>query len=379
MIIRSRKTLILILIISGIFLLGGFFIIELKLLNRDKFAHNYSSFIQNKTILQEKKKITLREKLGQNLVVGIPGPTLDERTKEILHYIKPAGIVLYRRNYKSYSQLKDLISQLQKISNEDTGLFYFIMLDEEPDGAMRFGLLKNVFPLEIPDWKTIENDIRILADIGINVELAPVADFPFNNDAFVKRRVPVKSVEDLIAFNRTFISLLKEYRISATLKHFPGMGIFIEDPHEKIPHSNIQQEVLNKSLKIFKDGIENGADFVMTGHAVYENIDPNITATFSSKIVRDLLIHQLGFQGIIITDDLSDMPLAIKEINLAEAGIQALKAGHHLIMYSHKLEKTKDIFDEIYRRIENDFELQSIIESNYQKIIEFKKSIFSPK
>ncbi len=376
MIIRLKKTLTL-LIISGVFFLGSLFIIELKLLNRDKFAHNYSSFIQNKTILQEKKKITLREKLGQNLVVGIPGPTLDERTKEILHYIKPAGIVLYRRNYKSYSQLKDLISQLQKISNEDTGLFYFIMLDEEPDGAMRLGLLKNVFPLEIPDWKTIENDIRILADIGINVELAPIADFPFNNDAFVKRRVPVKSVEDLIAFNRTFISLLKEYRISATLKHFPGMGIFIEDPHEKIPHSNIQQEVLNKSLKIFKDGIENGADFVMTGHAVYENIDPNNPATFSSKIVRDLLIHQLGFQGIIITDDLSDMPLAIKGINLAEAGIRALKAGHHLIMYSHKLEKTKDIFDKIYRRIENDFELQSIIESNYQKIIEFKKSIFS--
>lgn len=150
------------------------------------------------------------------------------------------------------------------------------------------------------------------------------------------------------------------------------MGIFIEDPHKKLVHSNIQQEILEKSLKIFKDGIDHGAYFVMTGHAVYENIDPNNPATFSPKIVKDLLINRLGFQGIIITDDLSDMPLAIKEINLAEAGIQALKAGHNLIMYSHKLEKTKDIFDEIFVHAETDPELRSIIESNYQKLIDFK-------
>jgi beta-N-acetylhexosaminidase len=373
--ITLQKTLIL-LIVGVILLSGSIFIIKYQVWESNKVKNNHTFLVENK--IREENEIyeSLRKKLGQNLIVGIPGPALDEKTKEILHYIKPAGIVLYRRNYESFSQLKDLIAQLQRISIEDTGVFYFIMLDEEPDGAMRLGLLKNIFPLGLADWKKIEKDIEVLADIGINVELAPIADFPFNNDAFVKRRVQAKNVEDLTLFNRTFIQLLKEYKISATLKHFPGMGIFIEDPHRKIPNSNIQQEVLDKSLKIFKDGIDHGADFVMTAHAVYENIDHNNPATFSSKIVKDLLIDRLGFRGIIVTDDLSDMPLAIKEINLVDAGIRALKAGHHLIMYSHKLEKTKDIFDEIFSRMKTDSELQSIIENNYQKNLDFKKSAF---
>ena len=370
--IKFQKTLIL-LIVGVILLSGSILIIKHQAWKSNKIKNNYTSLGKNEDGEESETNESLRKKLGQNLIVGIPGPVLDEKTKEILHYIKPAGIVLYRRNYESYSQLKDLITQLQKISIEDTGFFYFIMIDEEPEGAMRVGLLKNIFPVGLPDWKKIEKDISVLADIGINVELAPVADFPFNADAFVKRRVPAKTTEDLIAFNRTFINLLKEYKISATLKHFPGMGIFIEDPHREVPRSDIQQEVLNESLNIFKDGIDHGADFVMTAHAVYENIDPHNATTFSSKIVKDLLIKQLGFQGIIVTDDLSDMPLAVKEINLADAAIQALKAGHHLIMFSHNLEKTKKIFDEIFVKVKANPELQSLIKNNYQKITDFKK------
>lgn len=370
--IKLQKILIL-LTGSLVLLSSSIFIIKHRVWENNKIKNNFISSVENESGDRNNSNENLKEKLGQNLIVGVPNTVLDEKTKEILHYIKPAGIVLYRRNYESDSQIKDLIAQLQKISYENTETFYFIMLDEEPEGAMRFGLLKNIFSLGLPDWKTIEKDISALADIGINVELAPIADFPFNKDTFIKRRVPVENVEDLIAFNRTFIDLLKKYKISATLKHFPGMGIFIEDPHRELPRSTIQQEVFNESLKIFKDGIDYGADFVMTGHAAYENIDPDNIATFSFKIVKDLLIKQLSFQGIVITDDLSDMPLAIKEINLTDAAIQALKAGHHLIMFSHKLEKTKEIFDEILTKVEIDPELQSLVRDNYQKIIDFKK------
>lgn len=345
-----------------------------KILNSNQSINNYYVLIQGKTTEHKERNVDLKEKLGQNLIVGIPGYTIDEKTKKILSYIKPAGIVLYRRNYKSDLQFKNLIFQLQKISKEDTGFFYFIMLDEEPDGANRIGLLKNVFSLGLPDWIKIEKDIITLSNIGINVLLAPVSDFTFNDNSFVQRRIVAKTPEDLMAFNRTFIKLLKRHNISATLKHFPGMGFFIEDSHKGIPSLNIQQEIFNKSLEIFGDGINNGADFVMTGHAIYSNIDNNIS-TFSSKIVRDILINHLDFRGIIITDDLSDMFLTLKKIDPADAGIRALKAGHHLIMYSHKLENTKDIFDKIFNYANKDHNLRFIIEKNYQKIISLKKSL----
>lgn len=358
-------------------LIIGLLLLIIFIVRQSSSSQNGANQIINQPKNEENLEIeevkSFPEMLGQNFIVGIEDKTIDEKTKEILEYIKPAGVVLYYRNFDNPEQFKTLISDLQKIAEETTNKSYFIMIDEEPGGATRLDLFKNVFPLGIPDWQGIESDIKILKETGINVDLAPLADFPFNNDTFLKRRIPARNIEDLIAFNQTFIYFLSQYNISATLKHFPGMGIFIDDPHQQMPYANIHQEVLDESLRIFQDGIDNGVGFVMTGHAVYENIDPKNPATFSSKIVKDLLIKKLGFKGIIITDDLSDMPLGGREINLAEAGIQALEAGHHLIMYSHKLEKTKEIFNEILEKTESDSELQSVIKDNYQKIITFKE------
>ena len=83
--------------------------------------------------------------LGQNFIVGIHGSEIDEATEKILRDIKPGGVVLYRRNYESPEQFKSLISTLQVIAKEDDGAPYFIMVDEEPNGASRLDLLKDVF------------------------------------------------------------------------------------------------------------------------------------------------------------------------------------------------------------------------------------------
>lgn len=349
-----------------------YFLLDKPLLTKEEASKSLNLLEYSEESNNPKSIRSISEKLGQNFIVGIPDTKIDEETREILHYIKPAGIVLYSRNFESFSQLKELILELQKISKEDTNMPYFIMLDEEPEGALRVGLLKNIFSLEMPQWKKIERDISILSSLGVNVELAPLADFPFDNNSFVARRIPVKTVEELVSFNRTFIKILKDYKISATLKHFPGMGIFEDDPHNKFLHSNINENTLKRSLDIFKDGIDNGADFVMTCHAMYDNLDSENPATFSHSIITDILKDKLNFKGIVVTDDISDMPLSMKGLNLTDAGIKALKAGHNLIMYSHNLDKTREIFDEILYKVNTDPELKTIIENNYLKIIAFK-------
>jgi len=353
-----------------------YFLLDKPLLTKEEASKSLNLLEYSEESNNPKSIRSISEKLGQNFIVGIPDTKIDEETREILHYIKPAGIVLYSRNFESFSQLKELILELQKISKEDTNMPYFIMLDEEPEGALRVGLLKNIFSLEMPQWKKIERDISILSSLGVNVELAPLADFPFDNNSFVARRIPVKTVEELVSFNRTFIKILKDYKISATLKHFPGMGIFEDDPHNKFLHSNINENTLKRSLDIFKDGIDNGADFVMTCHAMYDNLDSENPATFSHSIITDILKDKLNFKDIVVTDDISDMPLSMKGLNLTDAGIKALKAGHNLIMYSHNLDKTREIFDEILYKVNTDPELKTIIENNYLKIIAFKDKNF---
>lgn len=318
----------------------------------------------------------LRDALGQNFVVGIPGPTFDDKTERFLSHVRPGGIVLYYRNVKSREQLRTLISDLQSFALKSTGHPYFIMIDEEPGAVTRLGLFENVRASAGLDWHAIEQDISVLESEGINVELAPLADFSFNRQSFLRKRVPADSIPDLLRFNRRFIALLHKHRISATLKHFPGMGIFEVDSHKQLPIGNFDAQKLESSLNIFAEGIKSGAGLVMTGHALYTNLDPDNPATVSRKIIGGMLRKRLGFRGLVITDDLSQMALARSDkITIEEATIAAAKAGNSLLMFSHNFPRTEQVFDAVLQRSEQDQELRSAIEQSSQTIIEFKRKI----
>lgn len=319
----------------------------------------------------------LKARLGQTFIVGISGPALDQATEQLLRYIGPGGIVLYYRNFSSADQLQHLIAQLQTLARETTGHPYLILLDEEPGGATRLGLFRNVFAFGEPNWAQIDHDIGAMQRLGINVELAPLADFPFNQASFIRKRIPAHNVEALEAFNRRFIELLKRHGISSTLKHFPGMGAFIDDPHRKLPRAEVEAGMMNDSLKIFQQGIAAGADLVMTGHAVYDNIDPKHPATLSRAIVTDLLRRKMNFQGPIITDDLSDMPfIAGSDLSLDEATVQAMEAGHTMVLFSHKLTKTRRIFDQVLARAEADPTLAATVDADCKSVVAFKNARF---
>ena len=113
------------------------------------------------------------------------------------------------------------------------------MVDEEPGGVTRLGLFQNVFSRNSIDWDTIVSDVTRVADLGIDVILSPIADFPYNNNSFIRKRTAFRSEEDLIDFNARFLALLRSHRVAGTLKHFPGMGVFIEDPHQVLPRSGL--------------------------------------------------------------------------------------------------------------------------------------------
>ncbi len=314
--------------------------------------------------------------VGQTFIVGISGTSIDKETENFLTEIKPGGIVLYKPNIQSDTQLTNLISKLQEIAIDTTGRKYLIMIDEEPGGASRLNLFQNVFATGEPDWPTIQNDIITMSRIGINVDLAPIADFPFNNDSFITRRTPAHTVDDLTSFNKDFILILKGYGLDATLKHFPGMGVFITDPHAGIAHTNASTSIIKQSIEIFRKGINDGASFVMTDHGVYDEIDPNTPATMSSKIVG-LLRRELNFKGIIITDDLSDMPFIInKNITIPEASFDAIRAGHTMILFSRKEQITLDSWKYIVKEYMNNPDVKSVIDSNYKLIADYKDARF---
>lgn len=337
-----------------------------------------TAFTSKEMIIQEKEAekniVSFKDMLGSNFIIGFMGIDLDDETRDVIRYIKPSGIIIYARNCEDGNQLKNLIKDLQEVAKELGNKKFFIMIDEEPGGATRINAFDNAFISNDPDLEIIEEDFKVMSDLGINVNLAPVADYAFNNDSFIKERIPVSTVEELIAFNNNFIKISQENNVSATLKHFPGMGFFEEDPHRKIPDSDVNKESFEKSLEIFKSGIDAEVDFVMIGHAIYKNIDKEITS-LSSKVIKDILIDKLDFKGLIITDDIADMPLLVgKKIEIDEATMNAFKAGNNLVLFSHRPENTKNIFDHILEKGESDEEFKLVIEQNYEKITDFKNN-----
>ena len=366
--IKIYKLILVVLIGFVLFLVAG------QLFYKNQKTINLQSSSNSKEIVLPS---LIQDRLGQSFIVGIEGKILDDRSKQILEKIKPAGVILYYRNFESPNQLKELISQLQLLAIKTTNHPYFIMIDEEPGGATRLDLFENVFAFGTPNWQQIESDIKIMKSLGVNVDLAPIADFAFDDNAFIKDRVPARSIDNLKDFNKKFISLLSQNNILSTLKHFPGMGVFVEDPHKVLPSTDIGILTIDKSIDIFKNGIDNGADFVMTCHCVYDDIDPDNPATTSKIITTDILRKQVGFNGLIITDDLSEMPFTInKKIDLSQATSQAIKAGNNLVLFSHKLTETEIIFDKLLNIVKNDKELSLLVGQNYIKVVSLKNSKF---
>lgn len=316
--------------------------------------------------------------LGQNLVVGFDGTELDERIKTDLGIIKPAGIVFYSRNYRSDSQFKKLVSDLQVLARQTTGCPYFTMIDEEPGGATRLRLFQNFIPVGTVDWVFIKRDIAFIKDLGINVVLAPVADFVTSNSGFMRSRTLFQDAVSVKNFNKNFIDVLENGGVSATLKHFPGLGLLVADPHKKLSVLMIGDNDLQKSLEIFQNGVQAGADFVMTTHTVFENIDPGTPAVFSKIIVEDLLRNYVGFKGIVLTDDISGMPVFLdgRDGELDEAAAGALEVGHNLVMLSHNLEKTKMIVEKLTEKVHSDPDFRDVVMKNYLKISDFKDDKF---
>ncbi|MCU0653178.1 MAG: hypothetical protein MUD10_02870 [Candidatus Pacebacteria bacterium] len=310
--------------------------------------------------------------LGQNFVTGVYGYDFDDSMKNYLEVIKPSGIVIYDRNIKNDNQLKKLISDLQSWAKEATGQPLFIMIDEEPGGASRLGLFKNMFGVITPGWEQMENDIKKMADIGINVDLAPIMDYPFNGESFIKKRILKNDLEDFEKFNDKFVDTLKKNCVYATLKHFPGLGVFADNPHSNHLNDDIDNDTFDKSVSLFKNGFDSGADFIMTNTAVYKNIDPDNPVIISKAIVTDLLRNKLNYKGMVITDDISNMPFAGNQ-NLPQAISKALMAGHNLILFSHENVKLVQIYKNLLSRMEENPELKTVIENNYRDITSFKR------
>ena len=296
----------------------------------------------------------LKRKIGQMIMIGFRGQEVnkDSEIVKIIQDLNIGGVVLYDydvpshsfpRNIVSPQQTKKLISNLQKYASVPL----FIAVDAEGGKVNRlkpdYGFINILSPKEL--GKIDEEEVtkqeaeklaKELAQLGFNMNFAPVVDLEINpqNPVIAKLERSFSSdPQKVIQHARIFIETFKDYNIIPVIKHFPGHGSSTQDSHLGIV--DVTQTWHKDELLPYKVFVqEKIIDAIMTAHIFNRKIDEKYPTTLSEKFLNDLLRKEIGFDGIIISDDLQ-MDAIAKHFGLEEAIIRAINAGVDILLLSN--------------------------------------------
>jgi len=305
------------------------------------------------------------DSLGQLILTGVPGTELDSATAALFRRIQPGGFILFGRNIQSARQLRKLIDDLRDLSEVEP----IITIDQEGGRVSRLRLIGN----EPPNAQQLRdrNDLalvrrhgeitgQLLRIFGFNLDLCPVLDISFDDDAnnSLRGRCYGKNVEQVVRLAGAFNEALRAQGILSCGKHFPGYSAATVDAHHDLPKiARTRAQLDEEELAVFRafTGREGSfgplggtaptiggnrsqlVDSMMICHGWYPCFNEMRTpATLSKEIVTNLLREEFQFEGLIMTDDL-DMGAILNEYGLEETIRLAIEAGNDWVMICHRV------------------------------------------
>ena len=289
----------------------------------------------------------LNREIGQMLMVGMRGSDVDnEDMDQIMSQIQQGeigGIILFKHNIRNRKQIKKLLDDLNQLSPRQP---LFLAADEE--GGLVRRLRKKQGFTEFPSAAYVGKNMqpakaydvygklaRQMSSTGLNLNLGPVVDVNVNGNSpaigKLKRSFSTDP-QSVTAFSRSFIKAHRDAGVLTALKHYPGHGSSKEDTHNDL--TDITETWDSSEAVPFKELIQsNHVDMIMAGHLFDRNLDPNYPASISRVHIQENLRDNLGFSGVVITDDLQ-MGAIIKRYSLEEIIIAAINSGSDILQFS---------------------------------------------
>lgn len=293
---------------------------------------------------------TMTTQPNELLLVGVPGPELDAATAERLRRLQPGGFILFGRNIVSAPQLRALTDDLRNLSATEP----IITIDQEGGRVSRLRLIGH----EPPNAQQLRErgatrlisehgrlTGRLLRLFGFNLDLCPVLDISFDDEAdnSLRGRCYGSTVEETTVNAEIFRAAMTDEGILSCGKHFPGYTFAGLDPHHELPRIDRTRGELDAcELAVFR-ALVGKVDSMMIGHAHYPCFEPGaaVPASLSAAVIRDCLIEELGFRGLVMTDDL-DMGAILNTFSWDDSIRRAVHAGNHLIMICHRLDAAEE-------------------------------------
>jgi len=275
-------------------------------------------------------------------IISISGTTLTKGEIAIIKEEKPWGIILFKRNILSEKQLLKLVNNIKKIMNDKK---YPILIDEEGGKVSRISNIFNNLPcnqkyfgdvynlnkkIGTKLYKSYINSLsKVLIKFGININTSPVLDLlKKNTHDVISNRSFSTNLFVVNELGKLCVKFYKKNKIATVIKHIPGHGGANSDSHFTLPKVN--NSLLSLKKKDFKCFENTSSLFAMTAHILYTKIDKKNNATHSSLILKKIIRKEIGFKGILISDDISMKAL---KHDIVKNSLLALEAGCNLVLY----------------------------------------------
>ena len=320
------------------------------------------------------------------IITGFDGTCLNSELEELIVNYRIGGLILFERNFEDPDQLIRLISDLQSLAIScPVSVPLFISVDQEGGRVARLKSPFSDFPqpscLGQAQSKSLAHRFglalgREIKSVGINMVYAPVLDVNTNPaNPIIGTRALSDIPEWAGRMGKAVIAGIQEAGVFPVGKHFPGHGDTDRDSHLELPYVNRDADSLEKvELEPFAQTVSHGLKVIMTAHVIYSAWDDKLPATFSPIILKSILREKLGFDGLVITDDLQ-MKAVEKSIPFESIPRLGSIAGVDLYLICHDRKKTLSLQNQMIQDIEMGHIDKKLIELSVQRIIDFKKQI----
>lgn len=333
--------------------------------------------------------LSLRQKAGQLLFIGLPSAEFDEETRRLILEVQPGGVILFARNIMSAPQVAELNARVR----DALDIVPLISIDQE---GGRVDRLKTICaPMPAVDMIRRSEDAGLsyrhgevtaeaLRLLGLNMNFAPVLDVAVSDgaDNALRERYFGKTVSKVIRLAGAYLEGLQNSGVIACGKHFPGLGDSSVDSHKLLPTVARSRETLwSQDLAPYRDffsKLNARLNAVMVAHAHYPAFDQIPTpASISPNVITRLLRNDMGFKGLVLSDDML-MGAITETLDYREAIVSAVLAGEDMLLVCNSSEKVYEAFEALVMAAEEGRISQAMLSESLDHIAFMKAMLATP-
>jgi beta-N-acetylhexosaminidase len=321
----------------------------------------------------EVDRMGLRALVGEVILMRFDGTTPPAYVDRIMRERRATGVTLFAENVASPQQVRALTRRLQAAARGGA----LVAADQEGGVARRFPWASEAGEPELSSPSVAEASAsataKELADLGVRLNFAPVADVPTGSGSAVSARAFPGDSGDVADLTAASVRGYRDSGVAPTVKHFPGFGRASENTDDAPVTIDASRDELAADLAPFRAAIGAGVPAVMVSHALYPAYDPDAIASQSRPIVGDLLRGELGFDGVVATDSM-EAEAVLARSSVDEAAVRAIDAGCDLLVLTGR-GSVVPVYDRLLHEAQRSPEFRSRLEQSAARVLALKRQL----